>query len=170
MKLTLQRDLDRFVWRIGSLGRSAGSLAFCALFAGNVSGQSSQRLNQTQESLRKVATTEAAGTLHEEGIPVTDPLVIAKCGGCHARDDKGNMERISWARTTPEGWQNALKRMILVKSVSLTAQEGRLMARYLSTYHGLAPEEALPVRHVAERRIHEENNIPDSNPGKACAK
>jgi quinohemoprotein amine dehydrogenase len=168
MKLTLQKDGDRF--RIDSLRRLAGSLAFCALFAGNASGQSSQKLSQTQESLHKVPTTEAAGALREEGIAVTDPLVIAKCGGCHARDDKGNMERISWARATPEGWQNALKQMILVKGVSLTAQEGRLIARYLSTHHGLTPEEALPVRHIAERRIHEDSNIPDSDPGKACAK
>jgi Quinohemoprotein amine dehydrogenase A, alpha subunit, haem binding len=167
MKLTLQRDVDRFVWRIASLRRLAGSLAVWALLAGNVSGRSSPPLSQTQKSLHIVATTEVE---HEEGIPVTDPLVIAKCGGCHARDDKGNMERISWARTTPEGWQNALKRMILVKGVSLTAQEGRLIARYLSTFHGLAPEEALPVRHIAERRIHEESNIPDRDPGKACAK
>jgi quinohemoprotein amine dehydrogenase len=158
------------VSRIGSLRRLAGSLAFCALFAGNVSGQSNPELSQAQESLHKVATTETAGALHEEGVPVTDPLVIAKCGSCHARDDKGNMERISWARTTPEGWQNALKRMILLKGVSLTAQEGRLIARYLSTHHGLAPEEAMPVRHIAERRIHEESNIADSDPGKACAK
>jgi len=112
------------VSRIGSLRRLAVSLAVCALLAGNVSGQSNPELSQAQESLHKVATTETAGALHEEGVPVTDPLVIAKCGSCHARDDKGNMERISWARTTPEGWQNALKRMILVKGVSLTAQEG----------------------------------------------
>jgi len=158
------------VSRIGSLRRLAVSLAVCALLAGNVSGQSNPELSQAQESLHKVATTETAGALHEEGVPVTDPLVMAKCGSCHARHDKGNMERISWARTTPEGWQNALKRMILVKGVSLTAQEGRLIARYLSTYHGLAPEEGVPVRHIAERRIHEESNIADSDPGKACAK
>ena len=39
----------------------------------------------------------------EEGIPVTDPLVLAKCGTCHAKDDKGNLSRISWERSTPEG-------------------------------------------------------------------
>src|ERR1700721_2378237 len=75
----------------------------------------------------------------EEGIPVTDPLVIAKCGTCHARDQQGNMQRISWERTTPEGWQDALKRMILVNGVSLTPSEARSIVRYLSTDHGLAP-------------------------------
>jgi quinohemoprotein amine dehydrogenase len=170
MKLIYQSDVNRFVWRFSSLRRLASILVFCAFFAGSVSGQSSQELSETQESLLKVPTTEAAAAVHEEGIPVTDPLVIAKCGTCHTRDEKGNMERISRVRTTPEGWQNALKRMILLKGVSLTAQEGRLIARYLSTYHGLAPEEAMPVRHIAERRIHEESNIPDGDPGKACAK
>lgn len=27
---------------------------------------------------------------NEEGIPVTDPLVIAKCCGCHTRDERGS--------------------------------------------------------------------------------
>src|SRR5437867_13353970 len=38
----------------------------------------------------------------EEGIPVTDPLVIAKCGTCHTKDDKGNLSRISWERARSE--------------------------------------------------------------------
>ena len=43
----------------------------------------------------------------EVGIPVTDPLVLAKCGTCHAADEQGNLQRISWERATPEGWQDA---------------------------------------------------------------
>src|ERR1700733_1011395 len=115
-------------------------------------------------------TTTTTGAGLEEGIPVTDPLVIAKCGNCHARDARGNMQRISWARTTPEGWQNVLKRMVLVNGVSLTAPEARIIVRYLSTFHGLAPEESKPVMYSAERRIHEETNIPDDNLRTACAK
>jgi quinohemoprotein amine dehydrogenase len=125
----------------------AGNLAVWSLLAGVVSGQSGA-----------------------PGIPVTDPLVIAKCGNCHAPDSRGNMQRISWARTTPEGWQNVLKRMVLVNGVSLTAPEARLIVRYLSTSHGLAPEEAKPVIYNAERRIHEETNIPDDNLRTTCAK
>ena len=34
----------------------------------------------------------------DAGIPVTDPLVLAKCGTCHAADERGNLQRISWAR------------------------------------------------------------------------
>ena len=48
----------------------------------------------------------------EEGFPVTDALVIKKCGTCHTKDEKGNLSRISWTRTTPEGWEEAIKRMV----------------------------------------------------------
>jgi quinohemoprotein amine dehydrogenase len=106
----------------------------------------------------------------EEGIPITDPLVIAKCGNCHARDQHGNMQRISWERTTPEGWQEALKRMILVNGVSLTPAEARAIVKYLSTYHGLAPQEAKPVMYDVERRMHQETSIPNDNLGHACAR
>src|SRR5580658_6805969 len=112
----------------------------------------------------------AAIVFGQEGIPVTDPLVIAKCGSCHARDDRGNMQRISWERTTPEGWQDALKRMILANGVSLTPSEARSIVKYLSTSHGLAPEEAKPVMYDAERRIHEETNLPSENVRNTCTK
>ncbi len=125
------------------------SLSTCVLFAGIAFGQSSAP---------------------EQGIPVTDALVLAKCGNCHARDEHGNMQRISWERTTPEGWQEALKRMILVNGVSLTPLEARAIVKYLSTYHGLAPEEAKPVMYDIERRIHEETSIPNDKVGHACAR
>ena len=80
------------------------------------------------------------------------------------------MQRISWERTTPEGWQEALKRMILVNGVSLTPPEARAIVKYLSTSHGLAPEEAKPVLYDVERRIHTETNIPSEQCGHACAK
>jgi quinohemoprotein amine dehydrogenase len=106
----------------------------------------------------------------EEGIPVTDPLVIAKCGGCHARDERGNMQRISWARTTPEAWQDELKRMILGYGVTVTPAEARSVVKYLANTHGLAPEEAKPVLYDAERRIHEETNLPRGGLGNTCTK
>src|SRR5271170_4113695 len=106
----------------------------------------------------------------DAGIPVTDPLVIAKCGNCHTRDERGNMQRISWERTTPEGWQEALKRMIVVDGVSLTPAEARSIVRYLSASHGLAPEEAKLVTYDAERRIHVETSIPNDSVGHACAR
>src|SRR5882762_6601872 len=92
----------------------------------------------------------------EEGIPVTSPLVIAKCSGCHTKDEKGNMLRISWERTTPEGWEEALKRMVRLRGVSLTPDEARSVVKYLSTNHGLAPEEAKTVAYLNEKRIQDE--------------
>jgi quinohemoprotein amine dehydrogenase len=133
----------------GSFGRLAPTLVSSIVFAGIAWGQAS---------------------LSEAGIPVSDPLVIAKCGTCHAPDEYGNMQRISWERTTPEGWQDALKRMILVNGVSLTPPEARSIVAYLSTYHGLAPEEAKPIMYDAERRIHEETNLPSENVRNACTK
>ncbi len=112
----------------------------------------------------------AYGQTNEPGIPVTDSLVIAKCGSCHVPDKQGNMQRISWERSTPEGWQQALKRMIVLNGVSLTPLEARSIVKYLSTDHGLAPEEAQPVMYDAERRIHTETNIPDDNLRRACAR
>ena len=112
----------------------------------------------------------AAQSGSEEGIPVNDPLVIAKCAGCHARDDRGNMQRISFARTTPEAWQDSLKRMILGYGVSVNAPEARSIVKYLSTYHGLSPEEAKPVMYDVERRAQEETTLPRGGLGTACTK
>jgi quinohemoprotein amine dehydrogenase len=106
----------------------------------------------------------------EQGIPVTDPMVVAKCGSCHTRDEHGIMQRISFERATPEGWQEALKRMILLDGVTLTPVEARAIVRYLSTEHGLAPDEAKPILYDVERRIHTETAIPNDAVGHACAR
>src|SRR5499425_1961931 len=92
----------------------------------------------------------------EEGIPVTDPVVIAKCGTCHTKDDKGNLSRISWERAAPEGWEAAIKRMVRLNGLEITPAEARSVLKYLSTYHGLAPEEAKPIMYMAEHRIQDE--------------
>src|ERR1700722_15410913 len=106
----------------------------------------------------------------EDGIPVTDPLVIAKCGTCHASDEHGNMQRVSWSRTTPEGWQGVLKDMIVMNGLSVTPEEARPIVKYLSTAHGLTPEESKPVMFDAERRVREETNIPTDTLRDACGK
>jgi len=130
--------------------RLAGSLVFFTFLSGTEGGQ--------------------VISMREEGIPVMDPLVIAKCGNCHARDERGNMERISWARTTPEAWQDETKRMILEFGVTMTPAEARSIVKYLSTNHGLAPEEAKAVLYDAERRVREETNLPSGGLDKACTK
>lgn len=113
------------------------------------------------------ASGQSAG---EDGIPVTDAIVIAKCGSCHGRDERGNMKQISWSRTTPEQWQETIRQMIVVNGLSLTPAEARSIVKYLSTGHGLAPEEARPVMYEAERRVREETNIPDENVRHVCTK
>ena len=104
--------------------------------------------------------TEGAKEAQEEGIPVTNQLVISKCGTCHVRDQKGNLSRISWERTTPEGWQEAIKRMERLNGMTLSPSDSRAILKYLATYHGLAPEEAKPVMFLAEHRSVDENEAP----------
>jgi quinohemoprotein amine dehydrogenase len=98
-----------------------------------------------------------------EGIPVTDPVVIAKCGSCHTRDANGMMQRVSFARSTPEGWQATLRRAILDNNVALTPVEARSIVRYLSINHGLSPQEAQFPMYDAERRVRDESVSPDAN-------
>jgi quinohemoprotein amine dehydrogenase len=114
-------------------------------------------------------SAETAKPAPEEGIPVTNPLVISKCGGCHTRDAKGNILRLSWERATPEGWEQAIKRMMRLRGVTLTPEEARTILKYLSTYHGLAPEEAKPLMYYAEHRVQDETNIPNDTVRGACA-
>jgi quinohemoprotein amine dehydrogenase len=92
----------------------------------------------------------------EDGIPVTDPLVISRCGACHQKDDKGNLSRISFERTTPEGWEEAIKRMVRLNGLTVEPAEARSILKYLATYHGLSPEEAKPLMYIPEHRIQDE--------------
>ena len=103
----------------------------------------------------------------EEGIPVTDALTISRCSGCHKKDDKGNLSRISWSRTTPEGWEEAIKRMVRLNGVKLEPADAKAILKYLSNYHGLAPEEAKPVMYMAEHRIQDEA-IPNESVRATC--
>jgi quinohemoprotein amine dehydrogenase len=113
-----------------------------------------------------LAQTPPAG---EAGIPVTDQLVKAKCGICHTSDDRGNMQRLSWERATPEAWELALQRMILLYDVELTLAEKEHVVQYLSTDHGLAPAEAETVNYDVERRIHDDAAVANTEI-KACGR
>src|SRR3984957_6935245 len=114
-------------------------------------------------------SAEPAKSAPVEGIPVTNQLVISKCGACHTKDEKGNMLRISWERATPEGWEEAIKRMVRLRGVTLTPDEARSILKYLATNHGLAPEEAKPIAYYAEHRVQDETIIPNDNVKGACA-
>lgn len=105
----------------------------------------------------------------DTGMPVTDDLTVKRCGGCHARDDKGNLSRISWVRATPEGWAQTIKRMVKLNGAVVEPAEARQIVQYLATYHGLAPEEAKPVMYLVENRIIDETLIPNDTVRQSCA-
>ena len=87
-----------------------------------------------------------------QGIPINDEVTIRKCGGCHQPDASGMMRRISYIRTTPEVWEQSIKRMVRLNGLSVTPQEVRQIVRYLSNNNGLAPEEMKPGFWEVEHR------------------
>src|SRR5947209_122847 len=95
----------------------------------------------------------AQNPIASEGIPIDHQLTFNKCGGCHPRDAGGMMRRLSYIRTTPEVWEQAIKRMVRLNDLVIKPEEAREILRYLSTNNGLAPEEARPVFWEAEHRL-----------------
>ncbi len=102
----------------------------------------------------------AATNVPQKPIPVDDAVTVAKCGGCHKQSDDGVMRRISYIRTTPEVWQQAIKRMVRLHGVTVTPQEASHIVRYLSANNGLAPEEAKPIFWEAEHRLFRNQDDP----------
>jgi quinohemoprotein amine dehydrogenase len=142
-------------------GAALSLLFFCPL---------SVRSSSAQEATAPPSSTAAKPSppaSSEEGFPVTDQRVISKCGACHAPDPKGNMSRISWIRTTPEGWEEAIKRMVRLNGVPLEPDDARKILRYLSDEHGLAPEEAKPVEYFPEHRMVDER-VPSEDIKRSC--
>jgi len=89
----------------------------------------------------------------ETGIPIASEAVKKSCGACHPADAAGRMTRISFRRTTPEGWQETIRRMVTLNGAPLDPAQARETLRYLSNELGLAPEEARPARFEVERRL-----------------
>ncbi len=125
-------------------------------------------VSQETGSSPEVKVTTPADSPDAAGFPVKDPLTLSKCGGCHAPDAKGNMTRISYIRTTPEGWEEAIKRMVRLNGLQLSPDEARSILRYLSDQHGLAPEENAKIAYFTEHRIIDEK-IPSPEVAHACA-
>ncbi len=105
-----------------------------------------------------------------QGIPINDPLTINKCAGCHPRDANGMMSRISYIRTSPEIWDQAIKRMIRLNGLTLTPVELREIVRYLSNNNGLAPEEMKPGFWEVEHRTvgYQDDYVPNPALQKTC--
>lgn len=114
-------------------------------------------------ALAGTSSVLAYDTGASEGIPIDDQLTITKCGGCHQRDANGMMRRLSYMRTSPEVWEQAIKRMVRLNGVALKPEEARTILKYLSANNGLAPEEAKPVFWEAEHRLSRDQSdkIPD---------
>ena len=104
----------------------------------------------------------------EMGIPVRDELTVKRCAGCHKADAAGNLTRISFVRTTPEGWQQAIKRMVRLNGLRLTPDEARHIVQYLSMRHGLAPEEAAATDWFWQKRAIDEKNVPNDTLRSTC--
>src|SRR5207249_2311497 len=89
---------------------------------------------------------------------------------CHRADEKNRLTRISFRRTTPEGWEETIKRMVTLNGVKLEPAEAREILRYLADHHGLAPEEAQPAAFEVERRIIDYKYAADKDTEQTCIK
>src|SRR6478735_10387464 len=114
-------------------------------------------------TLAAVALAQAQVAPAVTGIPINHQLTIAKCAGCHPRDASGMMRRISYIRTSPEVWEQAIKRMVRLNGLTIKPEEARSILKYLSNNNGLAPEEAKPAFWEAEHRSFRDQSdkIPD---------
>ncbi len=109
------------------------------------------------------------GSEGPEGIPVTSQVVLQSCGRCHRADDQGRMTRISYLRKTPEGWQESVRRMVMLNGVDLDPQTAREVVRYLSDRQGIAPAELRPARWEVERRMVEFTYGGDTLAARVCS-
>ncbi len=96
---------------------------------------------------------QAARAEAPEGIPITNDVVKRVCGECHASDSQGRMSRVSYRRTTPEGWQETIRRMATLNEATIEPDDARVIVKYLADTLGLAPEEAAPGAFEVERRL-----------------
>lgn len=102
------------------------------------------------------------------GYAVNDRNTITYCARCHVRDSAGYMQRISYERKTPEGWEMSVRRMVGLNKVKLDPPTARAIVRYLSDQHGLAPAEVRPGRFETERRMIEYRYTADPRTETTC--
>jgi quinohemoprotein amine dehydrogenase len=105
----------------------------------------------------------------ESGIPITSELVRKSCSPCHKVDEKLRMSRISWRRTTPEGWEFTIKRMVSLNGLQIEPAQAREVLRYLADNLGLAPEEAHTAAFEPEKRMID-YHYPDKDTDQVCSK
>ena len=88
----------------------------------------------------------------DPGIPIENTRVREACDSCHQPDDAGRLSRISFRRTTPEGWQQTIRRMVTLNDATIAPETARVVVRFLANSLGLAPDEARPAAYEVERR------------------
>jgi len=104
-----------------------------------------------------------------DGISIDNQTVIEACGICHITDEPGILSRISYRRTTPEGWQRTIKRMVSLNDMILDPDEAREIVGYLSNNLGLAPEEARGGAFEVEHRLIEYEYEADRDTELTCS-
>ena len=102
------------------------------------------------------------------GFAINDQTVIQSCSRCHVRDSAGVMERLSYMRKTPEGWEISLRRMVALQRVRVDPATARAIVKYLSNAQGLAPAEARPARFESERRAIDYKYAADTRTEQTC--
>ena len=116
------------------------------------------------------AQTPARSTTDtDEGIPITNDLVFRVCGECHKVDGKDRMSRVSYRRTTPEGWQETIRRMATLNKAQIDPADARVIVKYLSDRLGLAPEEAKPGAFESERRMIDWSYTANADTANVCS-
>jgi quinohemoprotein amine dehydrogenase len=102
------------------------------------------------------------------GFVIRDQAVITNCRSCHVRDSAGRMERLSYMRKSPEGWETSVRRMVALQDVRLDPAAARAIVKYFSNEQGLAPAEARPARFEAERRMIDHRYTADTRTETTC--
>jgi quinohemoprotein amine dehydrogenase len=105
----------------------------------------------------------------EDGTPITSAAVKTACGDCHSEDAKHRFTRISYRRTTPEGWQETIRRMVSLNKASIEPDQAREVVKYLSDHLGLAPEEVKPAAFEVERRLIDFKYAGDAETERVCS-
>jgi len=102
------------------------------------------------------------------GYAIKDRNVLTYCRRCHVTDSAGMMQRVSYERKTPEGWELSIRRMITLNGVKLDPAVAKSIVRYLSDNHGIAPAELRPARFEVERRMVEYRYTADPRTENTC--
>jgi quinohemoprotein amine dehydrogenase len=139
------------------------------LLAGWVGALTSTAQQAQTPATQKPAASDKSSAEPDEGIPIKSDVVLTACGACHKADDKKRLSRISYRRTTPEGWQETLRRMVTLNKLQIEPEVARKVVKYLADNHGLAPEEVAPGTFELERRLIDYKYAANADTDRVCS-